>query len=310
MAFTVQFGNGGASTVADLKAAEETVNGLLTDETAAQTTGLGQSYPVSTVNVQGGGKVGVAYDTDLNGFSFDVAGAWNSVKNVLAVSDTAQNIHVKDFVHADILLGGTGNSTVEVLNVKRGNVVTGDGNDNVHLSLLSNDSGWVNETVIKTGKGDDNIVITQGQSLKAIGGIVNASATNGGNGITNGSNTTVYIDAGEGNDTIDLSAVTLKSSTVIGGKGVDTMIASGGADTFVFNLGDMGKKAYATDVIYGFDAAADKLQLKGTSATDWTFSADDGSTIITYNASGVHSGEKIVLDNVLISSAPSTWLFA
>jgi len=310
MAFTVQFGNGGAATVADLKAAESTVNGLLTDETAAQTTGLGQSYPISTVNVQGGGKVGVAYDTDLNGFSFDVAGAWNSVKNVLAVSDTAQNIEVKDFVHADIMLGGTGNSTVEILNVKRGNVVTGDGNDNVHLSLLSNDNGWVNETVIKTGKGDDNIVITQGQSLKAIGGIVNASATNGGNGVTNGSNTTVYIDAGEGNDTIDLSAVTLKSSTVIGGKGVDTMIASGGSDTFIFNLGDMAKSAFNTDKIIGFDVAADKLDLKGTNVTDWKFAEVEGSTVITYKVAGEHFNEKIVLEDVVISSAPSSWLFA
>ncbi|KQM32280.1 MULTISPECIES: hypothetical protein [unclassified Rhizobium] len=309
MAFTVQFGNGGASTVADLKAAEETVNGLLTDETAAQTTGLGQSYPISTVNVQGGGKVGVAYDTDLNGFSFDVAGAWNSVKNVLAVSDTAQNIQVKDFVHADILLGGNGNSTVEVLNVKRGNVVTGDGNDNVHLSLLSNSTAWVNDTVIKTGGGNDNIVITQGQSLKDIGGIVNATGSNGGNGVTNGSSTTVYIDAGDGNDTIDLSAVTLKASTVIGGKGVDKMVASGGADTFVFNLGDMAKTALDTDKIIGFDVNADKLNLQGN-VTDWKFGEFEDSTILTYKGAGDHFNEKIVLVGVVIDAAPSNWLFA
>lgn len=312
MAFTVQFGNGGAATVADLTKSAATVKDLLTEETAATTNPLGQAFPTSNVAVQGGGNVGVGFDTSLNGFSFDVAGAWNSVKNVLAVSDTAQTISVKDFVHADILLGGTGNSTVEVLNVKRGNVVTGDGNDNVHLSLLSNDSGWVNETVIKTGKGDDKIVITQGQSLKDIGGLVNApAASNGGNGVTNGSNTSVYIDAGDGNDTIDLSAVTLKSSTVIGGKGKDLMIASGGADTFVFNLGDMTKKTLATDTIVGFDTAVDKLHLKGTSASDWAFSDLDGSTVVSYNKIGSeHFGEKIVLEDVLITSAPSSWLFA
>ena len=310
MAFTVKFGNGGASTVKDLTESAAAVNNLLTNETAANTTTLGQAFPDSTVAVQGGGNVDVGFDTSLNGFSFDVSGAWNSVKNVLVESNTAQTISVKDFVHADIILGGTGNSTVEVLNVKRANVVTGDGNDHVHLSLLSNDGGWVNETVIKTGKGDDYIVVTQGQSLKDIGGITKAGASNGGNGITDGSNTTVYIDAGDGNDTIDLSAVSLKSSNVIGGKGKDLMIASGGADTFVFNLGDTGKKLLSADVIVGFDVNADKLQLKGTSASDWSFGESEGSTVISYNKAGEHFGEKIVLEDVLITSAPSSWLFA
>jgi Ca2+-binding RTX toxin-like protein len=103
----------------------------------------------------------------------------------------------------------------------------------------------------------------------------------------------------------------LKSSTVIGGKGKDLMIASGGADTFVFNLGDMTKKSLATDTIVGFDATADKLHLKGTSAADWLFGELDGSTVVTYNKAGSeHFGEKIVLEDVLITSAPSNWLFA
>ncbi|MEJ8308249.1 rhizobiocin [Agrobacterium larrymoorei] len=309
MAFTVQFGNGGAATVADLKAAESTVNGLLTDGTGAETNDLGQSFPISTVNVKGGGKVDVAFDTSITGFSFDVAGAWNSVKNVLAVSDEAQTIKVKDFVHADILLGGNGNSTVEVLNVKRGNIETGAGNDNVHISLLSNSTAWVNDTVIKTGAGNDNIVITQGQSLKDIGGIVNANGSNGGNGVTDGSSTTVYIDAGDGNDMINLSAVTLKSSTVIGGKGSDVMYASHGADTFVFNLGDMTTSAFTTDKVIGFDVNSDKLDLKG-SVTDWKFGEFEDSTVLTYKGAGDHFNEKIVLVGVVLDAAPSSWLFA
>ncbi|MGG2478614.1 M10 family metallopeptidase C-terminal domain-containing protein, partial [Rhizobium sp. BR5] len=77
---------------------------------------------------------------------------------------------------------------------------------------------------------------------------------------TDGSFTSVKIDAGAGNDEIDLSGVKLASSLVTGGKGIDQIIASGGADTFVFNLGDMAK-SLATDTIANFDAAMDKLKL-------------------------------------------------
>ncbi|MBR0558158.1 rhizobiocin [Ciceribacter sp. L1K23] len=313
MSLTVTFGNGGASTVLDLQdtvdqAAYNLLNSDTTQEKNVSSDGgllTSQSVSVASAGTSGsgaGGTVEIVYDSGANEFNFDVATAWNSVKNVLAVSESSDNVVFKDFVHVDVYLGGTGNSTVNVLNAKRGNIETGDGNDTVNLSLVSNDSGWVNKFNISTGAGNDTITLLQGNALSTIGGVVAAGAVNGGNGIVDGSMTTVVIDAGLGNDTIDLSAVNLKSSVVTGGKGIDTMFASSGADTFVFKLGDMAK-SFVTDSITGFDIAEDKLDLVGT-ISDWTVTNLGGATLLTYNGSiAAHVGEKILVDGVNLTGS-------
>ncbi len=321
MALKVQFGNGGAASVADLtnvadQAAYKLLNGGSIDENI---TDDGPVVPASVINVPvasgvegsgAGGNVEVSYDADSNAFKFDVTTAWNSVKNVLAQSDTAESLTFSDFVQADVHLGNGGNSTVEIYNAKRGNVTTGDGNDTVIVSLLSNDDGWVNAFKINTGAGNDTIVIEAGESLKSIGGIVGATAVNGGGGITDGSNTAVTINAGAGNDIIDLSSVNLKSSVVTGGTGIDQIIASGGADTFVFNLGDMAK-TLATDTIIGFDQSEDKLQLTGTSFDQWKVDHYFGDTVLSYNGpSASHVGEKIIIAGVELSAVTHDWFTA
>ncbi|WP_416068182.1 rhizobiocin [Rhizobium sp. ZK1] len=305
---TVTFGNGGASTVFDLQSIDAQNNSALDNSTQKQevTDQNGSILQSGSVNVGvapvsgsgTGGDVAVNFDANTNSFNFDVVGKWNSVKNVLAQSDSAENVYFKDFVQADVHLGGTTASTVEILNVKRANVSTGSGNDTVTISLLSNDKSWVNAATVDTGAGNDTITIKAGQGLSAIGGITGAKAVNGGNGITDGSNSSVIINAGAGDDTIDLHGVNLKSSTVTGGTGVDHMIASGGADTFVFNLGDMAK-SFITDTIEGFNTAVDKLKLVGTVESDWQAQTVDGDAIIKYiGAEVAHQGEKIILSNV------------
>ncbi|QWW71926.1 rhizobiocin [Rhizobium sp. WYJ-E13] len=305
---TVTFGNGGASTVFDLQSIDAQNNSALDNSTQKQevTDQNGSILQSGSVNVGvapvsgsgTGGDVAVNFDANTNSFNFDVVGKWNSVKNVLAQSDSAENVYFKDFVQADVHLGGTTASTVEILNVKRANVSTGSGNDTVTISLLSNDKNWVNAATVDTGAGNDTITIKAGQGLNAIGGITGANAVNGGNGITDGSNSSVIINAGAGDDTIDLHGVNLKSSTVTGGTGVDHMIASGGADTFVFNLGDMAK-SFITDTIEGFNTAVDKLKLVGTVESDWQAQTVDGDAIIKYiGAEVAHQGEKIILSNV------------
>lgn len=302
---SVTFGNGGASTVADLTSIDATNNSALDDSTQKQkvTDQNGSLLQSGSVNVGvapvsgsgTGGDVAIKYDSDANSFNFDVVGKWNSVKNVLATSDNSENLHFKDFVQVDVHLEGTGNSTVEILNVKRANVTTGDGNDTVTISLLSNDKNWVNAATIDTGAGNDTITIKAGQSMTAVGGITGATAVNGGAGVTDGSNSSVIINAGAGNDTIDLSGVNLKSSTVIGGLGVDHMVASGGADTFVFKLGDMAA-SLSTDVIEGFNALVDKIKVEGTVADDWSVDHFKGDTIVSYIGSAVgHQDESIIL---------------
>ncbi|MBB3595741.1 hypothetical protein FHX08_006158 [Rhizobium sp. BK529] len=308
---TVTFGNGGASTVFDLQSIDAQNNSALDNSTQKQevsdqngSTLQSGSVNVGVAPVSGsgtGGNVAVNFDAATNSFNFDVVGKWNSVKNVLAQSDSAENVYFKDFVQADVHLGGTTASTVEILNVKRANVTTGSGNDTVTISLLSNDKNWVNAATVDTGAGNDTITIKAGQSLNAIGGISGATAVNGGNGVTDGSNSSVIINAGAGDDTIDLHGVNLKSSTVIGGTGVDHMIASGGADTFVFKLGDMAA-SLVTDVIEGFNAAVDKVKVEGTTADDWSVAHFAGDTIISYTGSTPgHDGESIILKGNIAS---------
>lgn len=313
MALKVTFGNGGAASVSSLtNLVDQEAYKLLTESTAQVKNGSSLDsgvVNVGAVSVPGtgaGGTVDVGYDPSSNGFKFDVSSAWNSVKNALAQSDTSENLIFKDFVQVDVHLGGTGSSTVEVLNAKRGNISTGAGNDTVTVSVVSNDKAWVNAFNIDTGAGNDTIVVKAGTAFD--GGVAaGTNVVNGGAGVTDGSFTSVKIDAGAGNDSIDLSGVNLASSLVTGGKGIDHIIASGGADTFVFNLGDMAK-SIATDSIEGFNAAVDKLKLVGTVIDNWAVSTIDSDTVLTYNVTGEHKGEKIVVAGVHLTG--SDWFTA
>lgn len=320
MALTVTFGNGGASTVSSLtNLIDQEAYKLLTESTTQ--TKEGSSLESGVVNVGAvavpgsgaGGNVDIGYNADTNSFNFDVTSAWNSVKNVLAKSDSAENLSFKDFVQVDVHLGGTTASNVEVLNAKRGNISTGSGNDTVVLSVLSNDKAWVNAFNIDTGAGNDTIIVKAGAafndpSAAGAGGVAaGTNVANNGKGITDGSATSVTINAGDGNDTIDLSGVKLASSLVTGGKGIDHIIASGGADTFVFNLGDMAK-SIATDTIAGFDASMDKLKLVGTAIQNWTLTSFEDDTILSYNVDGAHKGEKIIVSGVHLTG--SDWFIA
>ena len=318
MALKVTFGNGGAASVSSLTSiVDQEAYKLLTESTALDKSGpLLPTGPVNvgSVAVPGsgaGGTVDVGYDPSANGFTFDVSSAWNSVKNALAQSDTSENLTFKDFVQVDVLLGGTGSSNVEVLNAKRGNITTGAGNDTVTVSVVSNDKNWVNNFNIDTGAGNDTITVKAGTAFNntsGAGGIAaNTVALNGGAGFTDGRFTSVKIDAGAGDDKIDLSGVNLASSLVTGGKGNDHITASGGADTFVFNLGDMSK-SIVTDTITGFNAAMDKLKLVGTNIDQWAVSTWDNDTVLSYNVTGDHKGEKIVLQGVHLTG--SDWFTA
>ncbi|MCZ7851855.1 rhizobiocin [Agrobacterium salinitolerans] len=313
MALKVTFGNGGAASVSSLtNLVDQEAYKLLTESTAQVKNGSSLDsgvVNVGAVSVPGtgaGGTVDVGYDPSSNSFKFDVSSTWNSVKNALAQSDTSENLIFKDFVQVDVHLGGTGSSNVEVLNAKRGNISTGEGNDTVTVSVISNDKAWVNAFNIDTGAGNDTIVVKAGTAFD--GGVAaGTNVVNGGAGVTDGSFTSVKIDAGAGNDSIDLSGVNLASSLVTGGKGIDHIKASGGADTFVFNLGDMAK-SFATDTIEGFNTAMDKLKPVGTVLDNWAVSTIDNDTILTYNVTGEHKGEKIVVAGVHLTG--SDWFTA
>lgn len=281
MALVVEFGNGGASTLssfvleAELAAAVKALEAG-TEATEVSAPGVGSMIDKSSVNVAGvpsagtkNGTVEITLDNATGAYNFDVTTAWNTVKNVLAVSSDAEKVMFQDFVHTDITLGtggGLGTSVVDVVNAKRGNVTTGEGGDIVNVSLVSNEATWVNAFNVKTNGGNDSISFGVGT----------------GPGITNGSATTLFIDAGAGNDIVDLSAISAKSATIIGGAGTDRMIASGGVDTFVIKNSDTSTSILKADVIENF-SAGDKIDLDGA-RSNWTVTElDAGQYLLAHD---------------------------
>jgi Ca2+-binding RTX toxin-like protein len=314
MSLSVSFGNGGAASVVSLtassSAAYDVLNGPIVDETETPT---GSQMPVSVANVgvaavEGsgtGGNVGISYDTVKDGYVFDVQGDWNTVKNVYAFSKGSENLTFKDFVHVDVVVGGTSGSNIEIANAKRGNVTTGDGNDSVKISLLTNDGTWANEFNVNTGAGNDTIVFNKGDYTTAGDGVGSWAAAgtnivNSGKGINDGSAATLFINAGAGIDTIDLSQVNVKQATIVGGTGADRFFASSGKDIFVINQGD----SVDSDIIKGFDATKDKLDVYGATS-DWSIDYFQKSTYVTHeNSDG--TVDTIVLSGVDLSAG--NWL--
>jgi Ca2+-binding RTX toxin-like protein len=261
---TVSFGNGGDSLQYALTSADPNYvgdalalnGGSYSDQPSGE--GVGDVITTTSVDVASvgansgtGGSVSIGYLSN-GSFNFDVDGAWNSVKNALAQSDHNESLTFKDFVQVDAYLGNGGDSFLEIDNVKRGTIATGDGNDTIKLSLLTNDSSWQNQFNISSGDGNDSIVLTQGSASSA-----NAKATS----TIDGHLTTLTLDTGAGNDTIDLSAVKLKVANVTGGAGNDTIYASQGNDTFHYSAIAGGNNG--DDHIYGFKLGADHLSLDG-----------------------------------------------
>lgn len=296
MSLKASFGNGGSSTQYALKTG---TSGYVGDQyalnggsasSASPSSGVGVVMPsdplqVDSVTVPGGlsgtgGSVAVGYDTDNASFVFDVVGSWNSVKNALIQSDSAANVVLKGFVHTDVYLQGKGDSSVYIESAKRGNVETGSGNDTVEISLATNNSGWENTFNVKTGLGSDTITFKAGLA----DGIAKT---------TDGHFTTVTIDAGAGNDTVDLSGLNLKSATIIGGTGVNTLTGSNGSDTYVYNA--LSGKDKATDHITNYDVTKDHLNLNGmTIASHMDFNGD-----LYLSLSDNHT--KIILEGVQAS---------
>lgn len=113
----------------------------------------------------------------------ELTSAWDSVKNILATSDAAGDINVANFVHADIHLGGDGDSDIGIVGAKRGVITTGDGDDTITVDAFSNGAGWSNRFDIRTGDGDDQLVF---------------------DGASNGLSE-LYFDGGAGTDTVHLT---------------------------------------------------------------------------------------------------------
>jgi Ca2+-binding RTX toxin-like protein len=304
----VSFGNGGSATQWYLPGTD----------TAGLTAPIGGTAPVADALTSGELKKPAWDATLFNGLVgysegdrqvFDVVNAWNSVKNAfLHLNGGAKGAYGFDgFVQVDINASDVnGNLDLLLEGVKRGNTVTGHGNDRVEIQMLSNGGNWNEEFRISTADGDDFVVL-KGLDRKAevnAGDITYASMSNAsGDWNTSGSYTKTFIDLGAGNDKFqghgsaddvqggagnDLLDGGAGDDRLAGGTGDDWLNGGAGADCFVFG------PSFGDDVVLDFNlSAGDVIALVGfgedlNSFTEAMAHAAqvDGDTLITIGGEG------------------------
>ncbi|KMK68403.1 calcium-binding protein [Puniceibacterium sp. IMCC21224] len=205
----------------------------------------------------------------------------------------------------DILRGGDGRD-----GIKAGDgddlVIGGEGNDRLA-------GGWGHDVLIggagndDIGGGDGRDTIYAGQGNDTVGGGYSGDIMilGAGDDVAYGGEGADWISGGTGDDILFGGTTynyyyyyysTSPDDTLIGGAGDDIMTGGGGADSFVFDVFNMGEVDQITD----FALYEDNLILSGIAGDDpeaqfaaLTFSDVDGGTLIEYE------GHTINLDNVL-----------
>jgi hypothetical protein len=125
----------------------------------------------------------------------------------------------------------------------------------------------VNAGIIQASGEAIKIVGDWADTLTNKGTIIGDIIMGGGNDIVTlkaGSNIIGDIVLGEGNDTFKGSSA---AEIVYGGAGIDSLTGGGGADTFVFELGDSAKTKTKADAIFDFNGkTGDTLDLSAIDA--------------------------------------------
>ncbi|MBE0532069.1 MAG: tandem-95 repeat protein, partial [Rhodospirillales bacterium] len=160
----------------------------------------------------GGNDIQYSY-ADADTATVSLIDAWNSVKNIEAVSEQSADVVLQNFVHTDVTLGDGGDSTVTIDGAKRGTIVTGDGDDVIDIDALTNNDGWSNLFDVRSGAGNDTITVTGDKGL-----------------------TEVLADGGAGNDRITVDG-NYEKATLDGGAGDDTLLGGAGKDTLIGGTG-------------------------------------------------------------------------
>ena len=243
-----------------------------------------------------GGLVGFSGDPGADGLGLvlDVLGAWNSVKNASVLSDEAGQVTLSGFVHADVVLGNGGDSSVVLHGAKRGNVLTGGGDDTVAIEAVSNVYAWVNEFRVATGAGDDAVMVRALDIAAAAATDATFAATASDAGAFAGSDaaSVVIADLGAGDDTF--VALGESADRVSGGGGEDIIRAGRGADVLVGGAGDdlfLFAAGDGPDTILDFSPGADRLDFgldaAGAEALLEAAIEAEGTTTIAYGADSV-----------------------
>ncbi|ODN42141.1 cadherin-like domain-containing protein [Piscirickettsia litoralis] len=196
--------------------------------------GITESITGEQMNTQGiddSDQISVTYQ-DENAASVQLDSGWNSIKNILAISDEAADISLSDFVRTDVQLGDGGDSTVNIEGAKRGDISTGDGSDIIDITAKTNNAGWSNTFNIATAAGADFIHLVGDQDLT----VFNVNSGTGddvielGNGYANST-----IHAGYGDDIVRGGT---GEDIIFGGAGNDQLFGGAGDDVLRGGQGD------------------------------------------------------------------------
>lgn len=189
---------------------------------------------VQTAGITGSDRFTVT-SADSTSATLSVDSAWNTIKNVLAESAGAADVTLRNVVNADVSLGDGGDSTVSIDGAKRGDITTGDGNDAITINATSN-GGSGNDFNLSTGAGDDSVAIAGATYT-----IANISAGTGADNVRlTGGFSQVSVAAGDGDDTVDLSAATFDKAAINAGSGDDTIVIGAGRGALDALVGGAG----------------------------------------------------------------------
>ena len=247
---------------------------------------LNSPYTIPGTTVAAGGDVVADYITTSSedeAYKFEADG-WNKVKNITVEGDGVNAILfiADNFVHADIDFSGV-TETVElrIFDAKRGNYLTGDGDDRIEITSATNMSGpppnpdninavWSNIHNINSGDGDDIVILGKGDDALLTTSIVN---------FTDGRFTTVNADLGRGDDVYSSTSGALRTmDNVDGGSGNDS-IFTGAGDDIIKGGGDNGTLFEISDALYELVAEGDRL-FGGTGSDEFIYNAGDGFGLI------------------------------
>lgn len=214
----------------------------------------------------------VAYASGADGFEhgFDLKQQYNKIKNAQARSSDAETVRFDGFVHVDVDVGRgagvTGDSRVELVGAKRGNVATGAGDDSVTIRMATNDAGFVRDFRIATGDGDDVVTLV---GLDIAGELAAGDTTYNLPGLdASGTTHRSFTDLGAGDDRFNGYN---SADSVEGGAGDDEIIGAGGNDTLDGGTGNDALAGGTGDDLLSGGAGDDTLI-----AGDGTDSLDGG----------------------------------
>lgn len=200
-----------------------------------------------------------------------------------------------------MLDGGAGNDTIYATSVGHKAIYGGDGNDSITFALQND----VVTDAINGGAGNDTVTVvplnfSNGEGIwqdKLIVGLGDGDDLFKIQGV---SMTSLNLDAGAGNDTVDLdSSLRITDATVIGGEGNDSINASGGVNAYVDagNGNDtINADSKGHDALYG-GAGNDYItfNLANDGTTD-AISGDAGNDTVSVSGyAGLNAQDKLIV---------------